>query len=94
MNSTGLKTNFGTLTGSRAAWSAELTEDGSSAISAISYENNTIVVTFRNGREYEYAADEATVNSFYDELIEVMDGQGSIGKLVSQALRNNQLQLV
>jgi hypothetical protein len=97
MNSVTTQEMLGTLnTGDDNTFEATFTPEGSSAISAMSYNGDTLSVTFR-GREdaYEYMLSDEALGDIIDELYATLvDAEGSVGSLVNRMIRNNQLKLV
>jgi hypothetical protein len=97
MNSVTTQELLGTLnTGEDNTFNATFTPEGSTAISAISYDGNNLNVTFRgNDTVYEYMLSEEALGDIVDELYATLvDAEGSMGSLINQMLRSNKLQLV
>lgn len=66
---------------------------GSSAIEALSIEDNTATVTFKGGRSYDYTLNDVT--AFVTALTNVMnDEQGSVGRFVNNSIKSKTLQQV
>ena len=66
---------------------------GSSAIEALSIEDNTAAVTFKGGRSYDYTLNDVT--AFVTALTNVMnDEQGSVGRFVNNSIKSKTLQQV
>ena len=65
---------------------------GSSAIEALSIDDNTATVTFTGGRAYEYTVNDVT--AFVTALNSVMSEQGSVGRFVNNSIKSKALQNV
>ena len=66
--------------------------NNSSAIEALSLQDETATVTFTGGRSYDYTV--AYVTSFVSALSDVISKQESVGRFVNQAIRSERLQKV
>lgn len=88
--------SFGTYTGTPENWEAVLTENGSSAIQSISYNGETLMVSFATNpdKTYEYGLTKEVATELYEEVVSVVDGEGSIGKLFHEMTRSNKIQLI
>ena len=65
----------------------------SSAIEAISdVVDDQVTITFTGGRDYTYGVVDA--DRFVSTLTETINSDGSVGKFVNNALRENQLTMV
>ena len=62
---------------------------GSSAIEALSIDDNTATVTFTGGRAYEYTVNDVT--AFVTALNGVMSQQGSVGRFVNNSIKSETL---
>lgn len=91
-------TNRGTFTPQGYSWGAQFTEEGSGAIRFISYneeEQNLSVEFSTSNVVYNYVPLNDSAEQLRKEALSVIqDNQGSIGTLLNQLLRNNQLQLL
>ena len=88
--------SFGTYTGTPENWEAVFTENGSSAIQSMSYNGETLTVSFASNPDkyYDYSLTQDVANEFYREVGFVVDGEGSIGKLFHEMTRSNKIQLI
>ena len=62
---------------------------GSSAIEALSIDDNTATVTFTGGRSYDYTVNDVT--AFVTALNSVMTEQGSVGRFVNNSIKSEAL---
>ena len=66
--------------------------NNSSAIEALSLQDDLATVTFTGGRSYDYTV--ADVTSFVSALSDVISSKESVGRFVNQAIRSERLQKV
>lgn len=87
---------YGSYTESITGFTATFTEVGSTAIESISLEKDNLSVVFRNNNAaYVYNAPSAAVETLYNEIVNVLqEGEGSVGKVFNQLVRENKIQLL
>lgn len=98
MNSVETQTEMGQLmVGENQSFSAVFTPSGSSSVSTMAYDGNMLRVTFRTNpkNEYSYTASEAVLEQIREEVdATLIDGEGSVGKLMNSLLNNRSIQLI
>ena len=89
---------YGSYTENATGYTATFTEAGSSAIQSITLNNDNISVVFRNNRNttaYDYNATQEALEPLYTEVVNVLqEGEGSIGRVFNQLVRDNKIQLI
>lgn len=76
---------------------ATFTEEGSSAISSMSYMGELLDVTYRSNPDmtYQYTVTEDILSDIMNEVRSTLvDGEGSVGSLISRLKNSNAIQLV
>lgn len=76
---------------------ATFTEEGSSAISSMSYMGELLDVTYRSNPDmtYQYTVIEDILSDIMNEVRSTLvDGEGSVGSLISRLKNSNAIQLV
>lgn len=98
MNSVNTMPSMGQLdVGPENTFSATFTEEGSSAISSMSYMGELLNVVYRSNPEmtYQYTATDAILSDIMDEVqATLVEGEGSVGSLISRLKNSNSIQLV
>lgn len=98
MNSVETQTAMGQLdVGPDNTFQATFTEEGSTPIQSMSYMNDLLTVVFRSnpGTEYQYIVPVDTLTQIIDEVRSTLvEGEGSVGRLINSLIRSNTLQLV
>lgn len=98
MNSVQTNMAMGQLVaGSNNTFAATFTEQGSSSIATMSYDGSMLNVTFRTNpqTEYSYNVPEGTLVTIREEVnATLIDGEGSVGKLMNSLIRNQSIQLI
>lgn len=64
----------------------------SSAVDRIVTDDNQVVVTFKNGRDYTYTVNDIT--SFVSSLSRVIESGESVGRFVNQRIKDDTLKLI
>ena len=90
---------YGSYTENMTGFTATFTEVGSTAIESISLEKDNLSVVFRNNNAgsaaYVYNAPSTAVETLYNEIVNVLqEGEGSVGKVFNQLVRENKIQLL
>jgi hypothetical protein len=97
MNSIETQQTLGQLDSDGKNFVATFTEAGSSAIQTMSYSDEALFVTFRKSPEmvYQYMLSEATREQIYNEIISTLvEGEGSVGRLIQNMISTNKIHLV
>lgn len=90
---------YGSYTENATGYTATFTEVGSGALESISLDNDTLTVVFRSGNSgapaYTYNATPEALAPLYNEIVNVLqEGEGSIGRVFNQLVRENKIQLI
>lgn len=86
---------YGSYTENATGYTVTFTENGSSAIEAITLNNDTLSVMFRNSTPYVYNVTTEALEPLYTEVVNVLqEGEGSIGRLFNRLVRENKIQLI
>lgn len=90
---------YGIYTENATGYTATFTEVGSNALESISLDNDTLTVVFRSGNSgapaYTYNITSEALGPLYNEIVNVLqEGEGSIGKVFNQLVRDNKIQLI
>jgi hypothetical protein len=98
MNSVDTMPAMGQLdVGPNNTFSATFTEEGSSAIQSVSYLGEMLDVIYRSNPSviYQYTATEDTLSDIMKEVqATLVDGEGSVGSIISRLKNSNAIQLV
>ena len=98
MNSVDTMPAMGQLdVGPNNTFSATFTEEGSSAIQSVSYMGEMLDVIYRSAADviYQYTATEDTLSDIMKEVqATLVDGEGSVGSIISRLKNSNAIQLV
>lgn len=97
MNSIETMQALGQLDSDGKNFVASFTEEGSSAVMSMSYNNDSLFVTFRKSPDttYQYVLTEKVRSDIYDEVVATLvDGEGSVGRLIQGLISSNQIHLV
>jgi hypothetical protein len=98
MNSVDTMPAMGQLdVGPNNTFSATFTEEGSSAIQSVSYMGEMLDVIYRSNPSviYQYTATEDTLSDIMKEVqATLVDGEGSVGSIISRLKNSNAIQLV
>jgi len=96
---TNVNATYGSYTENATGYTATFTEVGSSALESISLDNDTLTVVFRSGNKgtpaYTYNATPEDLGPLYNEIVNVLqEGEGSIGRVFNQLVRDNKIQMI
>lgn len=98
MNSVKTMPKMGELQmGDNNTFIASFTEEGSSAVQTVSYLNDLLNVVFRKSpsMEYSYAISESDRLDLLEEVeATLIEGEGSVGRMIQSLIRTNKVQLV
>lgn len=97
MNSITTQPKLGQLNIGQDCFNASFTPEGSSAIERMTYNDEILTVTFRRspGTQYEYIIPSMrTLSNIMEEVqATLVEGEGSVGRMIQSLIRNNEIQL-
>jgi hypothetical protein len=88
---------YGILSENGNEFVADLTEEGSSAVSRISFVNDYLYVTFRKSETvYEYSISDDTREEIYETILNRLSGgkDSSVGSMIQQMIHNGKMVLI